>query len=462
MIRKHQRWINVVIALGDALILLFAYAGALFSKQGDALFAQSYNLHTSTPLWLIPLFLLVYYLSEVYVPMRGTTYRKEALLIIRAHLLAMGGAFAVLYLFKITYFSRQVFLVYGLLGLFLLLVERALLRRTLKRLRSIGYNKQYVLIVGVGRRGQNFAKRMMKNRHFGYSLLGFLDDNPQKEGQRFFSRPVMGKVSDLPSILATTTVDLVVAALPSVAYSKYSELVRWCDAEGVRLRVIPDYYDIFTGHPRIEEFDGMPLLNIRYVSLDEPLNRALKRALDVIVSLIAIMFASPLMLLIAAGIKLTSPGPVLFRQTRVGFNGREFSILKFRTMRVVNNSSDSTWTTPGDPRKVPFGGFLRKTSLDELPQFFNVLLGNMSVVGPRPERPHFVQQFKKDIPKYMIKHQVKPGITGWAQINGWRGDTSIAKRIEFDIYYIENWDIFFDIKILLLTFFKGFINKNAY
>lgn len=462
MIRKHQRWINVMIALSDALILLFAYAGALFSKQGADLFAQNDNPYAATPLWLIPLFLLVYYLSEVYVPMRGTTYRKEALLIIRAHLLALGSAFAVLYLFKITDFSRQVFLVFGLLALFLLLLERALLRRTLKRLRSIGYNKKYVLIVGVGRRGQSFARRMMKNRHFGYSLLGFLDDSPTKGGQRFFSRPVMGKVSDLPAILATTTVDMVVAALPSSAYNKYSELVRWCDAEGVRLRVIPDYYDIFPGHPRIEEFDGMPLLNIRYVPLDEPLNRALKRALDVVVSVLAIVVALPLMLLIAAGVKLTSPGPVLFRQTRVGFNGREFSILKFRTMRVANNLPDSTWTTPGDPRKVPFGGFLRKTSLDELPQFFNVLRGDMSVVGPRPERPHFVQQFKRDIPKYMIKHQVKPGITGWAQINGWRGDTSIAKRIEFDIYYIENWDIFLDLKILFLTFLKGFINKNAY
>ena len=451
-----------MIALSDALILLLAYAGALFSKQVDALFAQNYDLYATTPLWLIPLCLLVYYLSEVYVPMRGTTYRKEALLIIRAHLLGLGCAFAILYLFKIADFSRQVFIVFGLLGLFLLLLERALLRRTLKRMRSIGYNKKYVLIVGAGRRGQNFAQRMMKNRHFGYSLLGFLDDNPQKEDQRFFSRPVMGKVSDLPSILEANTVDLVVAALPSASYNKYSELVRWCDHEGVRLRVIPDYYDIFVGQPRIEEFDGMPLLNIRYVSLDEPLNRALKRALDVVVSLAAVLVAAPLMLLIAVGIKLTSPGPVFFRQTRVGFNGREFSILKFRTMRVANNPSDSTWTTPGDPRKVPFGGFLRKTSLDELPQFFNVLRGDMSVVGPRPERPHFVRKFKRDIPKYMIKHQVKPGITGWAQINGWRGDTSIAKRIEFDIYYIENWDIFFDMKIIFLTFLKGFMNKNAY
>lgn len=462
MIRKHQQWINVMIATGDALILFLAYAGALWSKESGDLLAQNFSLYAATPFWLIPLSLLAYYLSEVYVPMRGTTYRKEALLIIRAHLIALCCCFAVFYLFKMTEFSRQVLIVYWLLGLFLLLVERGLLRRTLKRLRSVGYNKKYVLIVGVGRRGKSFAKRMLKNRHFGYSLLGFLDDNPHKENQRFFSRPVMGRVSDLPLILETTTVDMVVAALPSTAYHTYSDLVRWCDNEGVRLRVIPDYYDIFSDHPRIEEFDGMPLLNIRYVSLDEPLNRALKRALDVVVSLTAILLTMPLMLLIAVGIKLTSPGPVFFRQTRVGFNGREFCILKFRTMRVANNESDSTWTTSCDPRKVFFGSFLRRTSLDEFPQFFNVLRGDMSVVGPRPERPHFVQKFKRDIPKYMIKHQVKPGITGWAQVNGWRGDTSIERRIDFDIHYIENWDIFFDIKILFLTCFRGFINKNAY
>ena len=450
-----------MIALSDALILLLAYAGALFSKQVDALFTQNYDLYATTPLWLIPLCLLVYYLSEVYMPMRGITFRKEALLIIRAHLLALGSAFAVLYLFKITDFSRQVFIVFGLLGLFLLLVERALLRRTLKRMRSIGYNKKYVLIVGAGRRGRSFAQRIMKNRHFGYSLLGFLDDNPQNEGKRFFSRPVMGGVSDLPSILASTTVDMVVAALPSAAYHTYSDLVSWCDDEGVRLRVIPDYYDIFVGQPRIEEFDGMPLLNIRYVPLDEPLNRALKRAFDVVVSLVAVLLTAPVMVLIAAGIKLTSPGPIIFRQTRVGYNSREFSILKFRTMKIQGNQSETTWTTPGDPRKTLFGSFLRKTSLDELPQFFNVLRGEMSVVGPRPERPHFVRQFKCDIPKYMIKHQVKPGITGWAQVNGWRGNTSISKRIECDIYYIENWDLLFDLKIFLLTFIKVFTGDKA-
>lgn len=462
MIRKHQRWISLLIALSDALILLAVYGVALLGKWGDLSVAQNSRLYALTPVWLIPLILLAYYFSEIYAPMRSTPYRKEALLLARAHLLALGGAFAVLYLFKITDFSRQIFLVFGTVGLLLILLERLVMRRTLKNFRALGYNKKFVLIVGVGRRGRSFARKVAQNRHFGYTVLGFLDDDPGKQQQRFLGHPVLGGVNDLPAILERTTVDLVVVALPSAAFKTYAELVQWCEVEGVRVRVIPDYYDIFADHPRIEDFDGMPLLNIRYVPLDEPLNRAAKRTFDLAVAVVALLLTAPLMLLIAVGVKLTSSGPVFFRQIRVGLNNRTFQMFKFRSMRVENNRCETTWTTANDPRKTRFGTFLRKSSLDELPQFFNVLRGDMSVVGPRPERPHFVRQFKRDIPKYMVKHQVKPGITGWAQVNGWRGDTSIAKRIEFDVYYIENWDILFDVKIILLTIFKGFVGKNAY
>lgn len=462
MIRKHQRWISLLVALSDALILLFAYVVALLSKRADMSVAQNQELYASASLWLIPLIIFTYYFSEVYTPMRSTPYRKEVLLLVRAHLLALCCVFGVLFLFKITDFSRQVFLLFGFLGLLLILLERGLLRRTLKRFRAIGYNKKYVLIVGAGRRGRSFSRKVSKNRHFGYKVLGFLDDDPEKQEIRFLGRSVLGPIAALPAVLETSTVDLVVVALPSAAFTTYRDLVKWCEDEGVRVRVIPDYYNIFADHPRIEEFDGMPLLNIRHVPLDEPMSHALKRAFDVATALVAIVLTAPLMLLIAIGIKLTSPGPVIFQQTRVGYNGREFNMLKFRTMRIAHNPSDTGWTTSSDPRKTRFGSFLRKTSLDELPQFFNVLIGNMSVVGPRPERPHFVQQFKRDVPKYMLKHQVQPGITGWAQVNGWRGDTSIAKRIEYDLYYIENWDILFDLKILLMTFFKGFNDENAY
>ena len=205
------------------------------------------------------------------------------------------------------------------------------------------------------------------------------------------------------------------------------------------------------------------MIHIRYVPLTDSFNAFLKRAMDIVVGFIATILFSPLMLIVALLIKLTSPGPVIYSQERVGRHNKTFNMYKFRSMEVQQPSAEQKkWTTPGDPRVTPVGKFIRKTSIDELPQLWNVLKGDMSLVGPRPERPFFVERFKEDIPRYMIKHQVRPGMTGWAQVNGYRGDTSIKKRIEHDLYYIENWSIGFDFKILFLTVFKGFINKNAY
>ena len=213
----------------------------------------------------------------------------------------------------------------------------------------------------------------------------------------------------------------------------------------------------------MEDLQGLPVIHIRHVPLTSILNATIKRGVDLIGAAVALILFSPVMLIAAAGIKLTSPGPVIYSQERVGLHNRPFKMYKFRSMAVQPPAREkSQWTTPGDPRVTSIGRFIRKTSIDEMPQLFNVLKGNMSLVGPRPERPFFVEKFKEEIPRYMIKHQVRPGMTGWAQVNGYRGDTSITKRIEHDLYYIENWTLGFDVKILFLTFFKGFINKNAY
>ena len=213
----------------------------------------------------------------------------------------------------------------------------------------------------------------------------------------------------------------------------------------------------------MEDLEGMPVINIRHVPLTNPLNAIMKRIVDIFGALVAIVLFSPIMLVTAALVKLTSPGPVIFSQERVGLHNKPFRMYKFRSMTVqAPEKEKSRWTTPGDARVTPVGRFIRKTSIDEMPQLFNVLKGDMSLVGPRPERPFFVEKFREEIPRYMIKHQVRPGMTGWAQVNGFRGDTSITKRIEHDLYYIENWSLGFDFKILFLTFFKGFINKNAY
>ncbi|MBQ8148067.1 MAG: exopolysaccharide biosynthesis polyprenyl glycosylphosphotransferase, partial [Lachnospiraceae bacterium] len=232
---------------------------------------------------------------------------------------------------------------------------------------------------------------------------------------------------------------------------------------GVHTKFIPDYNSLIPSRPYTEDLMGLSVINIRYVPLSNTGNMVLKRAMDIVGSLCGIVLVSPLLLIIAIAIKLTSPGPVIFKQERVGLHNVPFYMYKFRSMEQQTEADEKkAWTVKNDPRVTPIGKLLRRTSLDELPQLFNILKGDMSLVGPRPERPLFVEKFKEEIPRYMIKHQVRPGLTGWAQVNGYRGDSSIPKRIEHDLYYIENWTLGFDIKIIILTFFTGFINKNAY
>ena len=246
-------------------------------------------------------------------------------------------------------------------------------------------------------------------------------------------------------------------------YYKLENIVNICEKSGVHTKFIPDYTSLFPSHPYTEDLMGLPVINIRYVPLTNTVNILVKRMVDIVGSLIAIVIFSPVMLFAAVGTKLTSKGPVIYRQTRIGLHSKPFTMYKFRTMRMQSESEEKKgWTTKDDPRVTAFGAFLRRTSIDEMPQFFNVLFGKMSLVGPRPERPQFVEKFKEEIPRYMVKHQVRPGITGWAQVNGYRGDTSIRRRIEYDLYYIENWTLWFDFRIMFLTVFKGFINKNAY
>lgn len=236
-----------------------------------------------------------------------------------------------------------------------------------------------------------------------------------------------------------------------------------CEKSGVHTKFIPDYNNIIPTKPYTEDLLGLPVINIRRVPLNNTVNKVVKRSVDIFGAVVAIILFSPIMLFTALAIKVTSPGPLIFNQERVGLQNKPFAMYKFRSMVVQEAEKEkSRWTTKNDPRVTTVGKFIRKTSIDELPQLFNVLKGDMSLVGPRPERPLFVEKFREEIPRYMVKHQVRPGLTGWAQVNGLRGDTSIRKRIEYDLYYIENWTIGFDFKILFLTFFKGFVNKNAY
>jgi len=463
MIKKHQRFFNLIQTSFDVLILMLAYVAAMIVDRHANFLDESIGVRTIAPLWMVPLLLVVYYFMDAYTPMRSRQFRAEAQILVRAHLMGMVIILSVLYLFEKLHYSREAAIYFAGLGLLFLLAERYSVRWTLRYLRGKGYNQKHLLIIGAGGLGREFARRVLAHPSFGYNVIGFLDDDMQQDGSVPGPR-VLGRCDLLPEILKDEAVDEVVVALQLGDYARHGILVDVCEKAGVRIRIIPDYCHFLpSGTPQVDEFDGIPLFSMRKLPLDDPLRRLLKRAFDIAVSAAALVITSPVMLAIAIGIKLTSPGPLLFRQQRVGLNNRPFDMLKFRSMRVdSDHTASTTWTTVNDPRKTRFGSFLRKTSLDELPQFFNVLIGDMSAIGPRPERPFFVDQFKEEIPLYMVKHQVKPGITGWAQVNGWRGDTSILKRIECDIYYIENWELLFDIKIMFLTVFKGMVNRNAY
>ena len=270
-------------------------------------------------------------------------------------------------------------------------------------------------------------------------------------------------IGNLLYILPQNKLDEIAITLSLKDYDNLEHIVDLCEKSGVHTKFIPDYNSLFPSRPYTEDLMGLPVINIRYVPLSNTLNWCAKRVMDILVALVGVVVSLPVMVFAAIAVKCTSRGPIIFKQERIGLHNKPFRMYKFRTMEVQKPSQEAKgWTKKNDPRVTKVGKFLRRTSIDELPQLFNILKGDMSVVGPRPERPQFVEQFKEEIPRYMVKHQVRPGLTGWAQINGYRGDTSIKRRIEYDIFYIENWTMSFDVKIMFLTIFKGFINKNAY
>jgi len=339
---------------------------------------------------------------------------------------------------------------------------RSTIRNILQFFRKKGYNLKYILLIGYSRAAEEYITRINANPQWGYVIRGILDDRIPS-GTIYKGVKVVGRIENIHYILPENKLDEIAITLALKDYDHLEYIVDLCEKSGVHTKFIPDYNSLVPSHPYTEDLMGLPVINIRYVALTNTLNWVIKRTVDIAGSFLGILVSSPVMLAAAVAVKLTSKGPVIFKQERVGLHNRNFKMYKFRTMEMQKPTAEQKgWTVKDDPRVTKVGRFLRRTSLDELPQLFNILMGEMSLVGPRPERPQFVEKFKEEIPRYMIKHQVRPGLTGWAQINGYRGDTSIRKRIEYDIFYIENWSLSFDFKIMFLTFFKGFINKNAY
>ncbi|MDQ0244805.1 Undecaprenyl-phosphate glucose phosphotransferase [Bacillus fengqiuensis] len=404
------------------------------------------------------------YVLGLYTPKRKNKFASELAKVLQTHTFSMFMLLSILFTLKSVDISRKFLFIYFIVVILFVSIYRYIVKQSLRELRKKGYNKQFILIIGAGTLGAKYYDNIERHPEYGLEVIGFLDDLRQEhkaDWQHF--KPILGTVKELEHLISREIIDEVVIALPLQAYPKYRDIISLCEKAGVRSSIIPDFYDVLPATPHFERFGDLPIINVRDVPLDEVRNKVLKRAFDIAFALIAIILTSPIMFIIAIGVKLTSPGPILFKQERVGLNRRTFYMYKFRSMKHVTGPvSDTGWTVENDPRRTKFGTFLRKTSLDELPQFFNVLKGEMSVVGPRPERPYYVEKFKEEIPKYMIKHHVRPGITGWAQVCGLRGDTSIKDRINHDLFYIENWTILFDIKIIIKTIINGFVNRNAY
>ena len=310
------------------------------------------------------------------------------------------------------------------------------------------------MVVGNGHFARQYIQDVKNHPHMGFTVDGYVSRAQKPElGQ------CLGAYEDLEKILETHDVDELVIALEPHEIGFIKQVLSAADKAGVKLSIIPFYNDFFPSHPTIEVMGRTKLINMRATPLDNLGWAMLKRGMDIVGSIVLILLTSPFMLVIALGVKLSSPGPVLFKQERVGRNKKIFRMWKFRSMRVTG-TENTGWSTEQDPRKTHFGSFIRKFSLDELPQFFNVLAGQMSLVGPRPEVPYHVDHFKEEIPLYLVRQQIRPGMTGWAQVNGWRGDTSIRERVEHDIWYIENWSLGLDLKILLKTVFGGMVNNE--
>lgn len=467
MIKDNQKVFNRIHVVLDAMVIAIAYVLSWYIRFRSGIFELDewylpLHVYMRALIYIIPGYLALYYIFQLYTAKRVQGRRLEAWHIVQANSIGFLCFILILYMIKQSEFSRTMLLVFWGINITMEVVMRNIIRIILRNIRKKGYNRKQIVLVGYSRSTEQYIDRVVNNPEWGYDIRGILDDH-KESGTEYKGIKVIGCIDNLLIILPQNHVDEIAITLGISEYDKLESIVKMCEKSGVHTKFIPDYNNIIPTRPYTEDLMGLPVINIRRVPLNNRLNWIMKRAVDLFGATVALILFSPIMITVSIIIKATSPGPLIFKQERVGFQNKPFSMYKFRSM-VVQKEEDEKgeWTTKNDPRVTPVGRFIRKTSIDELPQLFNVLRGDMTLVGPRPERPQFVEKFKEEIPRYMIKHQVRPGLTGWAQVNGYRGDTSIRKRIDCDLYYIENWTIGFDFKIIFLTFFKGFINKNAY
>lgn len=458
MIRENQKILNRVNVLSDAVLLYVMFPVAYWLRfyvlpNGVETIPLADYLRIGAAVTLIQMFLLAAF--GLYQTSRKTRIRHEVSKILLAGTLVILLLLGWLFIGHHDNYSRLTLGIYFALTIGALSVKRVVVRRSLRRIRAMGKNQKYVLVIGSGESARKYLKALEAEPELGYHVVGYI----AKRCGAGISAKYLGGYEALEHVLERSQLDEVISAIDTADYELTPFIIRQCEKAGVKLSIIPFYAEYMPAHPSFDDLSGIPMLNIRRIPLDNFANAFMKRTMDIVGALLMIALLSPVFLACIIGVKISSPGPILFRQTRIGKNRRPFTMLKFRSL-VVNSEETTAWTHKSDYRRTGFGAFIRKYSIDELPQLFCVLRGTMSLVGPRPEIPHFVDQFKDEIPLYMVRHQVRPGMTGWAQINGFRGDTPIKERVEHDIWYIENWSIWLDLQILFRTAFGGFVNRE--
>jgi Undecaprenyl-phosphate glucose phosphotransferase len=462
VLKAHSRLIENLALAGDLFLIAICWIGSYWIRF-HLLPVTDVPPFRDYALQLVPILVVwgvAFRTFDLYRPNRLGSRRSEWWDVAKASTVGALVLVSIMtFVFRGYEYSRLVILLFLAQSIVAVSLARAGLREVLRFARRHGYNLRYAIVVGGGEPAAEVLRVLNRRRDVGIFVLGLLSDKREvPENVRW-----LGGIEDVRAVLDRQQVDIVFIALPHADAARLTSVLSGIGDEPIAIHLVPDVFSLVPARGGIEEFETIPFIHLRESRL-YGWNRVVKRVFDLTFGALALVVASPVMLAITVSLKLTSPGPILYRQERMGVDGRRFRMLKFRTMRVdAEADTGPVWAREDDPRRTTLGAFLRRTSLDELPQLFNVLHGEMSLVGPRPERPSFVEDFRRRVPGYMLRHKMKAGITGWAQINGWRGNTSIEKRIEHDLYYIERWSLAFDLKILLQTLWYGFkINRNAH
>jgi len=476
MVKRYNRLLVAFYVVSDALLAIWAFVLAYVIRFESGLIPVTRGYPPLEQYLNIVPFIAVltpvaFQLQGIYRLRRGRSRVDDFFAVLIGSIIAVVlGVISTLY-FQTYYASedaraRGAYQVSQLVwGLFLVLnvlftyASREGVRELLERRWRAGIGLKRVLIAGVGDLGRMVADRILQHRELGYQVVGFLDDRAGGDHIGYRGLPLLGTLNEVAEIAQRERVDHLYVALPLDEHTKLLNLMEITSREFIDVKVVPDLLQFIALRARLEDLDGLPIINVNDVPL-QGVNSWIKRVIDVLLSGAAVILMAIPFGIIAALVKLASPGPVFYRQERMGLDGKAFNVYKFRSMYVgAEDTTGPIWARKDDPRATPIGRWLRRFDLDELPQFLNVLRGDMSIVGPRPERPFFVEQFKHRIPQYMLRHKVKAGITGWAQVNGWRGNTSLEKRIEYDLYYIENWSVTLDLKIMWLTLVRGLFQR---